>query len=127
MNEAWLRIRAVRKKLRLTQVDFAAMIGVTRAAVANWETGHAMPDMPNLIRIAKEGGVGLGWLVTGQENEGSGCSIAVEWPPPTDITSGDTRVKGQQELQLLLLFRALKAEQRRALLLLLGAAKGADP
>lgn len=49
-------IRAVRKKLRASQADFALMIGVSVATLRNWEQGRRVPDGPALalLRVASK-------------------------------------------------------------------------
>ncbi|HVR44749.1 MAG TPA: helix-turn-helix domain-containing protein [Thermoanaerobaculia bacterium] len=47
-------VREIRYKLRQSQADFAAMIGVTLAMLQRWEEGRARPDGPALalLRVA---------------------------------------------------------------------------
>ena len=47
-------IKAVRKKLRASQSEFALMIGVSVATLRNWEQGRRTPDGPALalLRVA---------------------------------------------------------------------------
>ncbi len=45
-------ISARRKVLRMTQFDLAVLIGVSKSAVAKWETDGGLPDRDNLRRIA---------------------------------------------------------------------------
>ena len=47
-------IKAVRKKLRASQSEFALMIGVSVATLRNWEQGRRVPDGPALalLRVA---------------------------------------------------------------------------
>jgi transcriptional regulator with XRE-family HTH domain len=51
--------------LRLTQVEFAKKIGVTRGAVGNWELGGQIRPK-NLMAISKYAQVSLDWLVNGE-------------------------------------------------------------
>jgi putative transcriptional regulator len=37
-------VKAIRKRLRKTQVEFAHMIGVSVATLQNWEQGRRRPD-----------------------------------------------------------------------------------
>lgn len=37
-------IKEIRKRLRLTQEEFAHKIGVTFATVSRWENGHSKPS-----------------------------------------------------------------------------------
>ena len=49
-------IRAVRKKLRASQSEFALMIGVNVSTLRNWEQGRRVPDGPALalLRVASK-------------------------------------------------------------------------
>ena len=49
-------VKAVRKKLRASQSDFALMIGVSVATLRNWEQGRRVPDGPALalLRVASK-------------------------------------------------------------------------
>lgn len=51
------RIQALREGLGLTREEFAARLGVTRQAVAKWETGQAKPTVTTIEKIANEFGV----------------------------------------------------------------------
>jgi putative transcriptional regulator len=46
-------VKAVRAKLKLTQADFALMIGVSVATLRNWEQGRRQPEGPAkaLLRV----------------------------------------------------------------------------
>ncbi len=46
-------IRTARMSKGLTQKQLAEQMGVTRAAVANWETGVSSPTAESLIRLAR--------------------------------------------------------------------------
>lgn len=45
-------IRAVRRKLNLSQTQFAARFGFAPASVRNWEQGRTRPDGPARILLA---------------------------------------------------------------------------
>lgn len=49
-------IKAIRKKLNLSQSDFALMIGVSTSTLQNWEQGRREPDGPAkaLLKIASK-------------------------------------------------------------------------
>ena len=49
----------LRKALRLTQEDVAEKVGVTRQAVAKWESGDSLPDLETGLRLARALGVSL--------------------------------------------------------------------
>ena len=59
------RLRLVRKNSRLTQAEFAAVLGVGRDAIASYELGRVMPTKAYLILVSKEFGVNIQWLSTG--------------------------------------------------------------
>ncbi len=48
-------VRAIREKLKRTQREFAAMIGVSVATLRNWEQGRRRPEGPAraLLKIAE--------------------------------------------------------------------------
>lgn len=46
-------ISARRKVLRMTQYDLAVLIGVSKSAVAKWETDRGVPDRVNLQRLSE--------------------------------------------------------------------------
>jgi len=47
-------IKEIRKRLHVSQAEFALMIGVSRATLQNWEQGRREPDGPAraLLQIA---------------------------------------------------------------------------
>lgn len=59
------RIRAARERQGLTQAALAERVGVTRSAVAQWETGRAGQVGGNLAQIASVLGVGVEHLLIG--------------------------------------------------------------
>ncbi len=46
-------ISARRKHMRLTQEELADKVGVSKSAIAKWETNGGLPDRDNLRRIAE--------------------------------------------------------------------------
>ncbi|MBD8900180.1 transcriptional regulator [Rhodanobacter sp. DHG33] len=40
--------------------------GVSREAARKWLTGHALPELPRIIELAKDLGINLEWLTTGR-------------------------------------------------------------
>lgn len=104
LNGVGGRIRAARERCGLTQTALAARIGVTRSAVAQWETGRSGQVGSNLAQIALVLDVGVEHLLLG----GGVGDVAEElgWP---DRFTGD-------ELALLRLYRASSAEDKAALL-----------
>lgn len=46
------RLRTARKRRGLNQSQFAALIGVTRAAVNYWESGRREPNMHSICKVS---------------------------------------------------------------------------
>ena len=61
------RIRLARQERGLTQEQLAEAVGVTRSAVAQWETGRAGQVTGNLSRIAAVLAVGVEYLMFGDD------------------------------------------------------------
>lgn len=62
MNE---RIKELRKKLNLTQQEFASRIDVSRNTVATYELGRSTPNNSAITLICREFGVSEEWLREG--------------------------------------------------------------
>ncbi|WP_166805055.1 helix-turn-helix domain-containing protein [Nitrosococcus wardiae] len=61
------RIKIARRKAKLTQQDLATYVGVSRAAVAQWESGETKGLKPeNLIFTAEKLNVSVKWLAIGK-------------------------------------------------------------
>lgn len=56
-------IRDYRKNEGLSQEELAQKIGVSRQAVTKWETGAGMPDISNVVELAKIFGVSVDELL----------------------------------------------------------------
>ncbi len=61
-----------RKLLRLTQEELADRIGVSKSAVAKWETDGGLPDRDNLKRLSQAMNVSVDDLHRIIENKGTG-------------------------------------------------------
>jgi transcriptional regulator with XRE-family HTH domain len=92
------RIRTAREKQGWTQDQLASAVGVSRSAVAQWETGRAGQVTTNLTRVASTLGVGVEYLMHGRDKFA-----------PGRISSGD-------ELAILRLYRNCSPEDRQLLL-----------
>ena len=66
------RVRDVRRERGWTQDEFARRVGVSRSAVAQWETGRAGQVTGNLTRIAEVLGVGVEYLTFGNDKRAPG-------------------------------------------------------
>ena len=64
------RIRVARQERRITQEELASAVGVSRSAVAQWETGRSGQVTGNLARIAQVLGVGVEFLMHGSGPRG---------------------------------------------------------
>ncbi len=93
------RIRSTRVARGWTQDQLAVEVGVSRSAVAQWETDRAGQVRGNLSRIAEALGVSVEFLLSGTA------------PPqsPNSAVTGD-------ELALLRLYRTCEVEDRSFLL-----------
>ena len=45
-------VKSIRKKLRMTQDEFARHFGLSRRTIEQWEQGRAVPDRPARILLA---------------------------------------------------------------------------
>ena len=98
------RIKIARKKAGLTQQKLAERVRVSRAAVAQWESGETKGLKPeNLVLAAEKLAISIKWLATG---EGPVASS------PSDIPD--------QVLKLARLITKADPEKVRAVLVLLG-------
>ncbi len=92
------RIRAIRRERRITQDELADAVGVSRSAVAQWETGRAGQVTTNLARIARALDVGVEFLMQGADLRAA-----------AEAATGD-------ELAMLRLYRECSPEDRQILL-----------
>jgi transcriptional regulator with XRE-family HTH domain len=92
------RIRTIRRERGLTQDELADQVGVSRSAVAQWETGRTGQVTGNLSRIAGVLGVNVEYLMVGDDKRAAG-----------EVRQGD-------ELALLRLYRECEPEERQMLL-----------
>ncbi len=92
------RIRDARKERGWTQDDLAVAVGVSRSAVAQWETGRSGQLSANLSRIASTLGVNVEHLLHGTDKRA-----------PFQAASGD-------EGALLRLYRECAPADRQLLL-----------
>ncbi|MEJ0016727.1 MAG: helix-turn-helix transcriptional regulator [Acetobacteraceae bacterium] len=97
-REIGARIRTAREDQGWTQDQLATAVGVSRSAVAQWETGRAGQVTTNLTRVAAALGVGVEHLMYGRDKH-----------VPGQASTGD-------ELALLRLYRECQADDRQLLL-----------
>ena len=53
------RIRNIRKKLKLSQLQLGQMIDKPQTTISDWETGKSLPDINEAVKLAKALGVRL--------------------------------------------------------------------
>ena len=92
------RIRAARRDRGLTQDELADQVGVSRSAVAQWETGRTGQVTGNLSRIAGVLEVNVEYLMYGDDKRAMG------------------EVRQGYELALLRLYRECDPDDRQMLL-----------
>ena len=62
-----MRIRVARQYAKLSQMELAEKLGISRGAVANWESANdAHPATSRMVKLAVLTGVSVEWLVTGR-------------------------------------------------------------
>ncbi len=71
MNE---RIKGIRKKMGLSQSDFAERIAISRSALAKIESGENRPSERTQMLICDKFGVNREWLQTGQGDRLKHCA-----------------------------------------------------
>ena len=81
------RISLYRKKLNISQEELGARLGVSRQAVSKWETDQSMPDMSNLLALAREFSISVAELTETPEEDAPDAD-GVENPPtsPSNFT-----------------------------------------
>ena len=106
-----IRIRKARRWGGLCQRELAQRLGVTRGAVANWESsGASAPTTLRLAQLAKTIGVSHEWLTTGRGSMIPGTALA-DTRPQQDVHRG-----APNETRLLQAFRAITDRDRTAVL-----------
>ena len=63
-------LQELRKRFHFSQEEVAERIGVSRQAVAKWESGETVPDLPNAIALAALYDVTLDDLVSDRPETG---------------------------------------------------------
>ena len=53
VHKIGVRIQKFRKEQGMSQEDFGAVLNVSRQAISKWENGDSLPDVYNLIAIAR--------------------------------------------------------------------------
>ncbi|ELR71340.1 hypothetical protein C900_02841 [Fulvivirga imtechensis AK7] len=63
------KITKLRKEKKLSQIDIANAIGVSRDAISKYERGDIVPSVENAKKIALTLGVSLDYLVSEEEQQ----------------------------------------------------------
>lgn len=63
------RIAQKRKELGLSQEALGEKMGVSRQSIYKWESDAALPEIEKLVKLAREFGVSVGWLLGEEEPE----------------------------------------------------------
>lgn len=86
-------LQELRKRFHYSQEEVAERVGVSRQAVAKWESGETVPDLANTMALASLYDVTLDDLVNHQEERNSGFPV----PPKGKHVFGTVTVgdKGQ--------------------------------
>lgn len=62
------RLKELRKKSYLTQVELAKRLGIGQSSYADWERGKKKPTQENLVKISQVLGVSIDYLVGSSED-----------------------------------------------------------
>ena len=65
------RIRERRKEMGLNQPQLGKLIGRTKGAISQWESGQVKPDRDSLIKLQVALKCSQSWLMTGLDDDGS--------------------------------------------------------
>ncbi|KFN49196.1 helix-turn-helix transcriptional regulator [Arenimonas composti] len=104
------RIRQARRGASMSQSELAAIVGVARSAVAQWERKDgARPTTENMSKIALATAVSFEWLATGR----GGRWISGDEDSPAMMLNFYAQC-GLEE-RLLLAFRTLRAPEQQPL------------
>ena len=74
------KLQILRKNKGYTQEALADKLGVSRQAVAKWESGQIYPDISNLIQISELMNVSVDYLVKDQD-----CAVSINQKSDTDL------------------------------------------
>ena len=74
------KLQILRKNRGYTQESLAAKLGVSRQAVAKWESGRIYPDISNLIQISELMNVSVDYLVKDRD-----CTVNIQSSENTDL------------------------------------------
>jgi len=64
-----MRIRELRLKMGIRQIEFAALMGVSQSTVSSWERETYFPSVRDIPQLAKTLGCGISELFVPQAEE----------------------------------------------------------
>jgi transcriptional regulator with XRE-family HTH domain len=105
------RIRDTRRSLGLTQDELARRVGVSRSAIAQWETDRTGQIRANLTRVAAVLGVSVGYLLTGETES---AAVSVETADERALLNLYRQIREPGRAELLRYARRMAAGQRAA-------------
>ncbi len=76
------KIKELRKAKRVSQVEMASALGLTKQCVSNWENDNIQPSIEMLVKIADYFGVTTDYLLCRKETD----VINVEGLTPVEIS-----------------------------------------
>lgn len=86
-------IREGRRRLGMSEQQFADAVGVSRGAVQQWEkAGGTAPKRSNQPRVAELLGISVGELLSGGPNISQGSIVRAEVPLVSEVVAGDYTV-----------------------------------
>jgi transcriptional regulator with XRE-family HTH domain len=100
--ETGKRIRALRKRFRMTQAELAEQIGVERATLTGIELGNHPPGRSTLVALASVLGVSMDYIETG-----------VSFSGDNDAAQS---LKAKQDAELLAIWAILEPHEKAATL-----------
>jgi len=93
------RLKTLRKKAQLTQVDVAEKLGISQPAYASWERGVKKPTQENLVKIAKLFNVSVDTLVSNDKTDDIDLSeVELLFRTTSDGMSNEEKEVFKQEL-----------------------------
>lgn len=82
-----MRLKELRKKLKLTQEQISKKLGLSRSAIAMYETNSSEPDFQTLVKMAEFFGVSVDYLI-GKDNNDNSNKKGVKIPVLGSIPAG---------------------------------------
>ena len=91
------RIKLIRKRNNLTQVQLADKLDLKQSTIGRYENNSITPSFLVLMRISKRFGVDIGWLFTGKkEKEEEQTSDTVKYKCPDIVKKAVADLQGSK-------------------------------